>query len=339
VSPIPPRNAGQSAGARPILVIRGGAIGDFVLTLPVLAALRRRFPASPLAVLGRPHIVPLAMASGLADEVRSIESRALAAFFVRDAPLDPEWTAFLAGFGSILSFLHDPDGTFRENLARCSHSQFIAGPPRPDESQGRHATEVFLEPLERLGIVRADPVPRLSLSRPRGDRSAAGPPRSLPPMLAAHPGSGSPRKNWPEAQWAALLGRLIRQTDFQLLLIGGEAEGDRVGRLAAALPVSRVHAARDLPLVELAERLTGCAAFIGHDSGISHLAAALGLPGVALWGDSVEDVWRPRSPRILLLRHPPGLADLSVDQVMDALLAVWARQRQETPPASAGLQP
>ena len=66
-----------------ILVIRGGAIGDFVLTLPAIAALRRQFPAAHLEVLGYPHIAQLALAGGLVNRVQSIEAGALAGFFAR----------------------------------------------------------------------------------------------------------------------------------------------------------------------------------------------------------------------------------------------------------------
>src|SRR5579859_7359249 len=70
-----------------ILVIRGGAIGDFILTLPAIAALRRQFPQAHLEVLGYPHIVQLARAGGLVDKISSIEARALAGFFARHGEL------------------------------------------------------------------------------------------------------------------------------------------------------------------------------------------------------------------------------------------------------------
>ena len=73
-----------------ILVIRGGAIGDFILTLPVFSALRAQFPGTHLGVLGYPHISQIALVGGLVDEVRSIEARALAGFFARNAPLDQD---------------------------------------------------------------------------------------------------------------------------------------------------------------------------------------------------------------------------------------------------------
>lgn len=302
----------MNAPAGKILVIRGGAIGDFILTLPVFAALRAQLPKARLEVLGYRHIAQLAQASGLVDEVRPIDVRPLAAFFARDGELAPEWRDYFAGFAIVISFLFDPDGIFQANVARCTKAQFIAGPHRPDERGGIHATETFLKPLERIAIFDADPVPRLTLNTQ---------PSTLD-QIALHPGSGSEQKNWPEAKWSELLATISRNPSHQLLLVGGEAEGDRLERLATDLPSSRVQIAHCLSLVELAQRLKACSAFVGHDSGISHLAAAAGLPVLALWGETVEAVWRPRGKRVRIVRESSGLAQLSTARVIQELEAL-----------------
>ena len=310
-----------------ILVIRGGAIGDFILTLPVLTALRRQFPLAPLEVLGYPHIVQLALAGGLADQVRSIEARALAGFFAARSPLDQDLANYFGSFSLILSYLYDPDTIFRVNVARCSKAQFIVGPHRPSDTLDLHATEVFLQPLERLAIFSADPIPRLRLDSRRASTMplADTHPHDAPggtPCLALHPGSGSERKNWPEEKWAEFLRGLAVATDLKFLLVGGEAEGDRLNRLSAALPKDRTQRAQNLPLLELAVRLQQCRAFVGHDSGISHLAAALGLDGLILWGNTNCSVWGPRSERMGILRTDGRLDRLPAKQVMEELLAL-----------------
>ncbi len=303
----------MASGGGKILVIRGGAIGDFILTLPAIAALRRQFPAAHLEVLGYPHIISLAVAGGLVDRAQSIEARALANFFGRNAELADNLVDYFSEFDLIVSYLYDPDGIFRSNIARCSPAQFIAGPHRPDERGEDHATKVFLKPLERLAIFDADPIPRLSLNREPATVTSSPSPAG---QVALHPGSGSERKNWPEARWADLLGHIINATPFQILLVGGEAEGERLQRLSAALPPIRFRVAQSLPLVELASQMQHSAAFIGHDSGISHLASALGLSGLILWNDSAEAVWRPPSPKVSLLRNPLGISYLSVSDVV-----------------------
>jgi ADP-heptose:LPS heptosyltransferase len=256
----------------------------------------------------------------LVHAVRSIESRSLAFFFAPGAELDNTWADYFSEFALILSYLYDPDGTFQANVARCSKAQFIPCPHRPDENLNLHATETFLKPLERLAIFSADPVPRLS-PHPTGLTPPSDPPNggANQRTLALHPGSGSDRKNWPERGWRSLLEHLVTLPDWEFLLISGEAEDERAERLVSVIPPGRVSWARSLPLAELATRLATCRAFIGHDSGISHLAAAVGLPGLVLWGETNEYVWRPRSSRFRILRSPRGLNSIEVHRVIDEL--------------------
>ncbi len=311
-----------------ILVIRGGAIGDFILTLPAIAALRNQFPQAHLEILGYPHIAQLALAGGLVDRVQAIEARGLAGFFARDGELAEELRDYFSDFDLIISYLYDPDEVFQSNVTRCATGQFIAGPHRPNEAERIHATAVFLKPLERLAIFEADPVPRLAVRQvsrlPQISSTASRDRLAAYPTLALHPGSGSERKNWPEAKWAELLARLAASTDLRLLLVGGEAEGERLQHLAAALRPSRLEVAQSLPLAELAERLQACVGFVGHDSGISHLAAALGLPTLVLWADTIEEIWRPQGERVVIVKEIGGLRALSVERVMQELRQIAA---------------
>ncbi|MFM7102406.1 MAG: glycosyltransferase family 9 protein, partial [Verrucomicrobiota bacterium] len=208
-------------------------------------------------------------------------------------------------------FLYDPDDFFRENIGRVSGAQYLAGCHRPAERGAGHATDQLLRVLERLAVFEADPQPRLVLEGiAASDR------------VALHPGSGSERKNWPERNWRELIDRLAGGRGLRLLLVGGEAEGERLSRLSAGLPGGRVEVLRSGPLPEVARRLAGCRGFIGHDSGISHLAAAVGLPGLVLWGPTTRDVWQPRSPRVRILESGPDLASLEPPMVFEALEVV-----------------
>ena len=292
-----------------ILVIRGGAIGDFILTLPAIAALRRQFPQAHLEVLGYPHIAQLAMAGGLTDRVQPIEARGLAGFFARGGTLEPDLMDYFSEFDLVISYLYDPDEIFKTNICRCLVGQFIAGPHRPDEAEQIHATKVYLKPLERLAIFDADPVPRLSLN----------PQPTTLNQLVLHPGSGSEKKNWPETKWAGLIQQIAATTNWNLLLVGGEAEGERLQRLAGAMPSARCSIAQCLPLAELAQRIQSGTAFVGHDSGITHLAAAVGLPCVVLWADTLEELWRPQGERLVVLKEITGVRAISVEKVMNEL--------------------
>jgi heptosyltransferase-2 len=139
------------------------------------------------------------------------------------------------------------------------------------------------------------------------------------PTLTFHPGSGSEKKNWPETKWAGLIQQIIATTRWNLLLVGGEAEGERLRRLAAVLPPARCSIAQGLPLAELAQRIQSCAAFVGHDSGITHLAAAVGLPCVVLWADTLEEVWRPQGEPLVILKEITGVLAISVEKVLNEL--------------------
>lgn len=303
-----------------ILVVRGGAIGDFILTLPVLAALRERFPSSRIDVLGYPRIASLAQWGGWADGIRSIEDRPMVRFFARPTSLDPEWVDYMGRCAIVLSYLFDPDAIFRENVLSCAPGQFLQGPHRPVDTEGRHAADVLLEPLQRLAIFDAEAVPRLvpgpmSHTETPGVESLAAWVAGAP-TLALHPGSGSESKNWPHSKWRELVRGLAERTNSRLLVVGGESEAGRLTELARAGDPARTRVLRSAPLTDVARVLHGCRGFIGHDSGITHLAAALGLPVTVLWGPSVEAVWRPRGPSVRILRHEAGLEHLPLEMVL-----------------------
>ena len=124
-----------SVKAPRILVIRGGAIGDFILTLPVLAVLQDRFPLADIEVLGYPRVASLALSGGLAKAVHAIESPGLASFFARGGSFDLEWREFFGQFDIVISYLFDPDKIFEPNVKSCGSCQFIAAQHRPDEAK------------------------------------------------------------------------------------------------------------------------------------------------------------------------------------------------------------
>src|SRR5437870_11908488 len=102
-----------------ILVIRGGAIGDFILTLPALKALRDAEPDARIEILGYKHIAALAENRFYAQAVRSIEYAPLATFFATDSSLPHELANYFASFDLIISYLSDPDQMPADNIRRC----------------------------------------------------------------------------------------------------------------------------------------------------------------------------------------------------------------------------
>lgn len=291
------------------LVVRGGAIGDFILTLPVFSAIREMFPHAHVELLGYPNVTDLALKSGTADGVRSIDARPMASFFNRKGHTNEELGEYFASFNIVVSFLYDPDQFFQNNVKACAdHIQFVQGIHKPDDGNGTHATETLLVALQQLAIFDTDPVPRLDFQT----SAQAG-----ESWIAVHPGSGSPRKNWPVNHWFELLRDL--SVNHRILVIGGEADFEALRVLEAALSGVQYEFMVNRPLTDVGTRLQSCRAFIGHDSGITHLAAAVGLPGVCLWGETNADVWRPRSDRIELLHGGAGLAGIEVATVRERL--------------------
>src|SRR4051812_38121231 len=128
-----------------ILVVRGGAIGDFILTLPGLKALRDAYPAAHIEILGYAHIAALAEGRFYADAIRSIEYGALSRFFARGAELPDDLADYFAGFDLIVSYLFDPDLIFQTNLERAGAAEIITGPAKLSEEG--HAALQLARPM------------------------------------------------------------------------------------------------------------------------------------------------------------------------------------------------
>src|SRR5438132_8144703 len=133
-----------------ILVIRGGAIGDFILILPALKALRDANPDAQIDILGYKHIAELAHQRFYADRVRSIEYAPLSRFFAKNAELPPDLVDYFASFDLVISYLYDPDQILESNLRRSGVQQLVTGPARIGEHE--HASRQLAKPMEELGL-------------------------------------------------------------------------------------------------------------------------------------------------------------------------------------------
>lgn len=317
-----------------ILVIRGGAIGDFILTLPALRLLRESFPEAHLEILGYKHIVALAEGRFYADSTRSIEYARLARFFVPGAELDPELIEYFGAFQQIISYIYDPDGLFDLGLRRAGAKNILHANSRLDDSD--HAARQLARPLEVLALYLEDPAAQFFASASDtafADRFLKGVTR---PVIAIHPGSGSPAKNWPVESWCQLVRQLAGDLpSATFLLVGGEADQPQLATLRVAWRDLHVLEAKDLPLFQLGAVLGRCDLFLGHDSGISHLAAASGSPSLLLFGPTDPDIWAPRNPPVRVRCAPGGdFAALDVPTVLG-----WTREilnwegRLQSPPS------
>ncbi len=311
-----------------ILFIRGGALGDFILTLPTLRLLRQRWPDAHIEVLGHPRLSEIALQRYYLNAVRAVDRGPLSAFFTPSAVLDPAWMDYIGGFDLVLSYFYDPDGLFLLNLQRCKPGRILTHSPRVPEEFARPAARHFAGILEPLGLALADDAASDLFPLPEDAAAARAFLTGLKPgtrLAAIHPGSGGETKNWPSQSWAELGRRLAAASpDLALLLVEGEADAEPAKFVVEAWKDVPYLRARELPLPILAALMRETALFLGHDSGITHLAAASrrDLPVIALFGPTDPAVWAPPRPGVRVLRGAPALSDLPVEKVLQAALSV-----------------
>jgi ADP-heptose:LPS heptosyltransferase len=288
-----------------IVVLRGGALGDIVLTLPILQALRDFYPDCfvtlvapyPQAILARYHT----------DRVLDLNSARLLGLFKPGTSLQDEARECLRA-DLILSYLSDPDRMIEKKLTSSDTTKFLQGPFKLDLER-RPAVEQLAQPLALLGITSIDPVPRLT----------ASPPIRSMNRLAIHPGSGSRNKNWPLVHWSELLGELMPSFD-EILLISGEADTEIFEVVRPLIPATKLRLCANRSLWDLVSELSQATLFIGHDSGVTHVAAATGVPTVALFGPSDPTIWAPHGDHVIVITSPDRtMVGLSMETVLAKL--------------------
>lgn len=301
------------------LVLRGGATGDFILTLPALQALRSACPYAEIELACYPHIGGLALAAGLVDRITSLDRREFATIFSNRPQFDTEFVDYILGFEAIISYLYDPDQVAVANLNSAGAKRVIYGNPI---IAGRHATDQLNGPLDELDLpVAKQRHATLQLAREHLDTGRQRAHELGGQPVVIHPGSGSPTKNWPLENYIALAGLIGAATGVPVVFSVGEADHEIEQALAARqLPVLK-----GLSLVELAAMLAHARAYVGNDSGITHLAAAMGIPVVGLFGPTDPSLWAPRGPNVRVVGPPGSSADLEllpVDRVAEAFVPI-----------------
>ena len=257
------------------LLIRPGAIGDCILSLPALSHLQTDYTEvwTPSAV------VPLIQ---FAQSVLPLASTGIDLLGVGDLKPPAQLQAKLRSFDEIVSWYGTTRPEFRTDLERfgvpCRFHQAL-----PPADYTGHATDFFAEQVgATLGlwpqITVADAVPRKA--------------------IVIHPFSGSKRKNWPLRSYLELAAHLSYPVEWTA---GPEEE------LSDATRFSN--------LLDLAQWIRGARLYIGNDSGITHLAAATGVPTLALFGPTDPEVWGPRGEKVTVLKYDP-IAELKVEAAL-----------------------
>lgn len=271
-----------------ILVIRGGALGDFLLTLPALAGIRQAWPRARLELVANPRFGEMVTGAGRVEEVRAIDRPGLAGFFAKGGVLEPDWCDYFSSFDLTISYLFDPDQIFEANWRRAGGvGQYMAiDPTAPTIPAWKH----LAQPLATLGVKPGMAhLLRGEMLVQKTDLSS----RASIPRVVVHPGSGGTRKCWALEGWLQELTVWGKNHPFELVWLAGEVEGDLLRRLPEPWRQSPHLCVENRPLPEVFGLLRSADLYLGHDSGISHLAAWSGVPCGLLFGPTDPKVWAP----------------------------------------------
>jgi ADP-heptose:LPS heptosyltransferase len=283
-----------------ILCIHQGALGDCILALPAIKALRDMLQPARLEIMGHPWILPLIQGHPYADAIADVNRAEMALLFQEGVVLPATVQAYLSGFDA--AFCFGLSATLGDNLQRAGIKKTFLLPPLPGGRQ--HVTLHHLQSLARLGIDVLPSSPRIYLKEEeRNEASGFFRERGWEPdgIIALHPGAGSRKKAWSSLRFAAL-GRALASESKRLLIVEGPADAECVDQVLKGLDGVPHLVASDLPVRQVAALLSCASLFIGNDSGCSHLAAALGVHTVALFGPTDPQIWAPQGERAFWLQ-------------------------------------
>jgi ADP-heptose:LPS heptosyltransferase len=330
-----------------ILVIRPDNIGDLVLTTPVFAALRGRFPAASIEALVNSYNAPVLAGHPDVDRLhvytKSKHREAGVSGLGQFARVARQWLALRERrFDHVIVCapgFHPRQVRVartlraREVTAFVPRGKRVAGVDHPVEYGGPHGhhLEDTFRILAAHGIAGPPPPPRLGIEAPVAPRLAST------PLVGIHVSARKPRNRWREAHYAQFMRALHDRTGMQFRLFWSPGDGDdprhpgddplaaRIAAQARGLPVEPF-ATRTLR--ELAHGIAACDAFVCSDGGAMHLAAALGKPILCFFGDSPASEWHPWGVPYRLLQ-PPSLdaRDIAVDAALEAFDGLVAQLR------------
>ncbi|MBI3978476.1 MAG: glycosyltransferase family 9 protein [Chloroflexi bacterium] len=351
------------ATIRRILVIRLGAIGDMVITLPALQALRRSFSDAWIDLVANPIPASFVVGRGLVDRFAPYDVAVAAGIDSGRSPNEQCAGGNRAGAGSCQAdhydlavlWVGDPRAALLGRLAELRWRHAVVCDPLGQAAGGPlHAADRL---LASIGAMDRSPAPaQPAEAGPAPSVTPAAIPRFFPThaerveargvlnrlglapgvsgrrLIAIHPGSGGARKNWPAERFAAVADALLRRGE-SVLIVAGPADGEAVGQVERRLwqwrRSDQLAQIPLLPLPVLAATLEQADAYLGNDSGVSHLAAAAGTPTVAIFGPTDPAIWAPRGRRVRVLRfalpgEPAGRQTADQAEVAEVMRALDA---------------
>ena len=306
-------------GDGPILLIQLGDIGDVVLTLPAIGVLGRAFPKRSLVVCVREHARELMEDCPFVHHVLSInkQKRKIPAKlahqrrFLRDLRKHRCTLAIELRTGTRGAVIALLSGA-RTRIARFANdgtlwrNRVFTHLVRPTRENIQYAAQHNLNIMAPFGLVETDPRPNISVPRRRRKKAEAifdkaQIPRD-PPLVAIHPFSLWKYKEWGLFEMSALLDRVQTEYHCNLLVTGAPNERTRAKDLIGICNRKPYNLAGKTSIGELPAVFEACSLFIGVDTAALHIAAAVGIPTVGLFGPSSWTNWAPRGRDHLVVK-------------------------------------
>ena len=305
--------------AQRAVILQPGALGDCILTLPLAKLMKEALGLGGVDIVGHSEYIGILPGRSCVSSIRSIDSTDLHRLFVEPAKFDladrdPLIDTF-ADYAWIVTFLGEPDGDFEQNLiftANCSHSaEIITLSLKPPQESKQHVAEYYVQqfalqsglPSDRLGLA-AD---QILIEVTEGDRERglelleqAGIDVSKR-LVVIQPGSGGRHKCWHLENFLSVA-RTLRDRGIEVLFLLGPAEVERFESMDKARLYVTAKWMAHLPLSQVVDLLSCADVVIGNDSGVTHLAAGMGLRTFALFGPTDPALYKPIGPALTVLQ-------------------------------------
>ncbi len=284
------------------LVLAAGSLGDSLLTLPGLQALQYQGPVTVAGTSSYP-----ALGSDLFGVSQMAPLEPLLQALLKTGPPSNEIADFLSSFDKIYFFFKEFDEKLSAKIASLGKGS-VFSPSQTFETflqSNRWAGEYWLETALQKPVSANDPLLQSKLNfkdshRNKGKELLKSLGLSAP--LVIHPGSGSPAKNAPLSFFQKAAHRAVEESKKQVLVLWGEAEMERLGEIRETFQGMKgvMVLEKPLPLQDLACLLPQASAYLGNDSGITHLANACGVRTFAVFNTTDRRIWGPQTDIFIL---------------------------------------
>jgi len=292
------------------VILQPGALGDCILTLPLVKILKEGLNLGGVDIIGHTEYIGMLPGRTCVDGVRSIDSTELHRMFVEPAKFDlADWDPLINTFSVyswIVTFLGEPGGNFEQNLiftANCSHSaEIITLCMKPCEGSTCHVAESYVQQFagqsglspEQAKVAMDEVLIRVTeADRDCGvellDQAEIDLSKKL---VVIHPGSGGRNKCWHLENFTSLA-KGLRSAGFEVLFLLGPAEMERLRPAEEAHLYGTARCISHLSLAQVIGLLSCADAFVGNDSGVSHFAAGIGLRTFVVFGPTDPALYRP----------------------------------------------